>query len=612
MVPNAPVFEGEDTLDAAKEAKMFLKNFSRTVEEEDWEAFAELFLDDGFWKDNLTITFDRRTLQGRETIAKAWKQLSGARKPVILTTAQCYALGLPAAFKRMTPTLASLDVPFCFTTEAPRMKCVGLAKLVPQDGKWKVWLMSTVADSLTDSPFAKLPRTSPSLVPGSQRGKTHAQGLPNVDGVLDVVVVGASFGGVGYTIVLESIGANVIAFDDHEQTAGNWLSGGRNWVVLHQTPRKNELPQYPVPNVKDLGGGDVTKYVSAAVEDLKLPVFCGIKVISNTFNEACGLWDVRIEDVKTQKQASVKSRNVVLAAAYILPKAYPYLPPLTNRDQFKGPVQHSEEYKDAEMYRDKNVVVVGGGNSAHDIARSLVNGGAGDVTILQRGSTSFFKWEVISTLVDGPFATCLPIDTADFLFFHLFPTGIARDLARGAFAAMEAAQSDFYAALESKGYSIERNRDFVTGVHGTRNANFFMDRQKALDLVLSDRIKVARGEARRFVPEGIVVYEGGKSEGKVIPADGIVLATGYEWVNWPQRWAESGFVDRKSASLLANPGEMALDPEGESICVPFSTGRTCRPFSRFGYSLDADFVDPRLYYGSTTISNNRWSVSISE
>ena len=52
MVPNVPVFEGEDTLDAAKEAKVFLKNFSRTVEEQDWKAFAELFLADGFLKDN--------------------------------------------------------------------------------------------------------------------------------------------------------------------------------------------------------------------------------------------------------------------------------------------------------------------------------------------------------------------------------------------------------------------------------------------------------------------------------------------------------------------------------------------------------------------------------
>ncbi|KAI7759571.1 hypothetical protein ACKAV7_014066 [Fusarium commune] len=590
MVPNVPVFEDEDTFDANKEAYVFLKNFSQAIEEQNWKAFAELFLADGFWKDNLSITFDKRTLQGRETIVEAWKKLSGARKPVILTTAQDYGLGLPAAFKRMAPTLASLDVPFCFTTEAPQMNCVGLAKLIPRDGKWRIWLMSTAADSLTDSPFAKLPRQSPSLVSDCQRGKPYAQGLPDIDGTLDVVVVGASLGGVGYTIMLESIGANVVAFDDHEQAAGNWLSGGRKWVVLHQTPRKNELPQYPVPDVKDLGGGDVTEYVSAAVSDLKLPVFCGIKVIGNAFNEASGLWDVRIEDVKTQTRASVKSKNLVLAAAYILPEAYPYLPPLANRELFKGPVRHSEEYEDAEIYREKNVVVVGGGNSAHDIARNLVNGGAGDVTILQRGSTSFFKWEVISPLVDGPFASSLPIDTADFLFFHLFPTGIARDMARSAFAAMEAEQSDFYTSLENKGYSIQRNRDFVTGVHGTRNANFFMDRQKSLDLVLNDRIKVARGEARRFVPEGIVVYDGDESKGKVIAADGIVLATGYEWVDWPQRWAESGFIDRKSASLITNPGSMALDPEGEAICLPFSTGH------------------PHLYYGSNTISNNRWSL----
>lgn len=573
-IPSVPVFDDESTFDATEHGKVFLQKFSKSVQNSDWTAFADLFSDHCFWKDNLTLTFDKRTIHGKRAISEAWKTVSGLRKPVICLDKQDYALGLDTCFTRLGPTVASLDVPFCFTTDEPRSNCVGLAKLIPQDGEWKIWLLSTAVDSLQDYPFANLPRSSPSLVSNHQRGRPRAQGLPKVDGVFDAVVIGASTTGVATTTVLESAGLDVIAFDTCDEAAGNWSGPGKAYVTLHHTPKMVTLPQYPLPSKfeNDLGGRDITEYVSGAVEALKLPVFCGINVISNTFDEAAQIWTVSIEDVKTQQQMSIKSKNVVLALAPIASPMNPYSPPLRNRTAFDGPVQHSTEYRDAKPFQGKNVIVVGASNSAHDIARDLAVGGAGNVTILQRGPTAFFLWDRIGPMVEGPFATDLDLKTADFLTFQAMPLGVARDMAKGAMAAMEASQSAFYAALEEKGYSIQKDRCFVTGTYETRNGHFFMDRQNHLDLVWKDRIRVARGEATGFVAGGITV-KAPSGEEKVLSADGVVLVTGFHTIDLPGKWASTGFIDSKSAARLANPCVMEIDSEGEPLSQCTSSGR---------------------------------------
>lgn len=574
FIPSVPVLDDESSFDAARHGRDFLESFSNSVKDKNWDAFADLFSDNCFWKDSLTLTFDKRTLHGKLPITEGWQTLCDLRQPSICLEKQDYALGLETSFTRLAPTVASLDVPFCFTTEAPRSNCVGLAKLIPQDGTWRIWLLSTALDSLQDYPFTTLPRLSPSLVRDHQRGNPRAQGLPDVEGVFDAVVVGGSTTGVSTTITLESIGLNVITFDNYEEAAGNWSAAGKAYVTLHHTPKMVTLPQHPIPShySNDLGGHDITEYVSSAVETLKLPVFCGISVLSNTYDEAVGLWTVCIEDIKSQGRMTLQTKNIILALGPIASPMNPYSPPLLNRAVFDGPVQHSTEYKDAKPFQGMDVVVVGASNSAHDIAHDLAVGGAKDVTILQRGPTAFFEWEKIAPMIEGPFATDLDLTTADFLYFLSMPLGVARDFAKGAMAAMEASQSAFYDALEQKGYSIQKDRCFVTGAHETRNGHFFMDRQNHLDLVWKDRIRVARGEATGYVAGGITV-KAPNGEEKVLKADGVVLATGFQTVDLPSKWASTGFIDEKSASMLENSCVMDIDTEGEPLSQCTNSGR---------------------------------------
>lgn len=167
------------------------------------------------------MTFDKRTLKGKHDIIEAFKVLSETRKPSEFSTEKDDTMDMEPQFVRMAPQLASIDVPFSFTTQAPRTKCIGQVKLLPKDGQWKIWILATAAVTLADHPFESLLRQSPSLISASQRGKPEAQGLPQVHGILDAVVIGASCSGLANTIMLDSIGANVAAFDTEPIAGGN-------------------------------------------------------------------------------------------------------------------------------------------------------------------------------------------------------------------------------------------------------------------------------------------------------------------------------------------------------------------------------------------------------
>ena len=62
----------------------------------------------------------------------------------------------------------------------------------------------------------------------------------------------------------------------------------------------------------------------------------------------------------------------------------PWMPAWPGRDQFPGRIMHSFEYRNPEEFRDRDVLVVGGGCSGLDIARDLAQDGAGRVRLAVR------------------------------------------------------------------------------------------------------------------------------------------------------------------------------------------------------------------------------------
>ena len=267
----------------------------------------------------------------------------------------------------------------------------------------------------------------------TQRGKAQAQGLPHVQGVLDAVVVGASCSSLANTIMLEAIGANVAAFDMEPVAGGNWSTKRYENVTLHHPAFMIQLPMFPVPSEgypDYLTGRDVTWYFGSAVEQLRLPFFGGVKVLGNTYNEKTKSSSVRIQDVETSKEAVLEAKNIVISMGFLVSGDNPKFPDMTDQHLFKGPLQHTTEYRTPEPYNDKEIVMVGSGNSAHDVAQNLALGGAKSVTILQRSPAVLLDLHVIIPILPMRYGGHIRVETVDFLETAL-PISITRDMARG-------------------------------------------------------------------------------------------------------------------------------------------------------------------------------------
>jgi putative flavoprotein involved in K+ transport len=83
--------------------------------------------------------------------------------------------------------------------------------------------------------------------------------------------------------------------------------------------------------------------------------------------------------VRTAGQVSTAAAVVVATGLNSIPNI-----PGWAQQYFPGDLAHSDQYRNSTPYRGRDVLVVGSGSSAHDIALDLVKGGAGRVRMAQR------------------------------------------------------------------------------------------------------------------------------------------------------------------------------------------------------------------------------------
>lgn len=131
--------------DATEEAIALTAQLAEILATGDHESFANLFLDYGVWRDKLSFTWDYRTFNFRESIAKA------ARDLLPSTCATNVRLFTPSpSVERPYPDLAFLQFTIAFDTALVHGSAV--INAVKTTEGWKLWTMHTVAEDLIDFP----------------------------------------------------------------------------------------------------------------------------------------------------------------------------------------------------------------------------------------------------------------------------------------------------------------------------------------------------------------------------------------------------------------------------------------------------------------------------
>src|SRR3954449_13100485 len=191
----------------------------------------------------------------------------------------------------------------------------------------------------------------------------------------EVVVIGAGPAGLATAGALRhyGIGAVVLERDD---VGASWR---RHYdrLHLHTVRWLSHLPGYKMPRRYGnwVARDDVVEYLEDYVQAHNLDVRTGVEVegLERDGDE----WRVRTNE------GDFVAPRVVIATGY---NRHQHLPDWPGMETYTGDLVHSGNYKNAEPYVGKSVLVVGTGNSGAEIVVDLIEGGAGHVQMSVRRS----------------------------------------------------------------------------------------------------------------------------------------------------------------------------------------------------------------------------------
>jgi hypothetical protein len=189
-----------------------------------------------------------------------------------------------------------------------------------------------------------------------------------------ICVIGAGPSGITAVKNLVDEGLDVVCYDLNKDVGGNWIyneeeSHSSVFETTHIISSKT-LSQYADYTFDDFDSrvsdypshDELRRYFQAYAAKFNLYPFIQFEtLVKECVRNEEGNWVVTIEQ-NGQTQSEVFTDLVVCNGHHWLPR-HPSYP-----GQFTGNYLHSHQFKKAEPFKDKKVLVIGGGNSACDVA----------------------------------------------------------------------------------------------------------------------------------------------------------------------------------------------------------------------------------------------------
>ena len=215
----------------------------------------------------------------------------------------------------------------------------------------------------------------------------------------------------------------------------------------------------------------------------------------------------------------MRPRHIVLANGA---SSYPLAPAQPGLDTFKGEVVHSEGFTNGAAWQGKNALILGTGSSAHDIAQDLHSHGA-KPTIVQRGSTTVVSIEPSAKLNYALYDEGPPIEDCDLIASAATPPLILKAY-QLAVQRMVALDKEMIDGLKRVGFKYDIGED-NTGhqmKYRRRGGGYNLDAGAAALMIKGEIGLLQYDRIERFCETGALL-----KDGTIVPADLIVLATGY-------------------------------------------------------------------------------------
>jgi cation diffusion facilitator CzcD-associated flavoprotein CzcO len=502
----------------------WLRDFAEALEARDVDRLVQMFDADGHWKDILSFTWEHRTFSGRPQIKAAFAATLANAAPARLRLAQNRAQ--PRLVKRSGKSVieAYLD----FDTKVGRGTAF-VRLLVAGEGPFnpRVWLLLTTLQALRD--FEENigdRRPSGDEYAMNEHGRSWRQDREArqsfVDRDPEVLVVGAGQAGLTIAARMSQLGIDTLVVEKSSRVGDVWRDRYES-LTLHNEIMANHFPYAPFPETWPLWltKDHVALWLENYAQIMGLNVWTGTALAGARYDEPTRTWAVSLR-LAHGTERRIKCRHIVLALG--VSGGLPSIPRLPGDDQFEGDVLHSSAFKDGAAYKGKRVLVVGTGNSGHDVAQDLVVKGACKVWMLQRGPCCVISLEPGAAMVYRLYREGLPIEDVD-LVNAAIPYPILEDTFR--FITRKAAEldKDLLDDLSNAGFKTHFGRD------GTGFQMMFMRGEGGYYIDVGCSKLIADGTIGVIQAEDTVglVKDGLRmTDGRVIECDAVILATGFQ------------------------------------------------------------------------------------
>ena len=489
----------------------WLAQFEKALAAPDDASLEALFLPDSHWRDLLAFTWEVKTTSGAARIREALRR-HGAR-----------ASGFEVDRGRTPPRLVTragaqaIEAIFRFETALGRAQ--GVLRLVA-DGE-RAWTLLTALDeikSFEESVGTRRPRgeaysrdfRGPNWLDRRKAAATYVDRDPQV------LVVGGGHAGLSIAARLKALNVDALIVDREERVGDNWRRR-YHALTLHNQVHVNHLPYMPFPAgwpayvPKDKLAG----WFEAYAESLELDFWTRCELAGAEYDEAEGRWTAELH--REGGTCTLRPRHIVMATGV---SGIPRVPKIAGLESFRGRVIHSHDYADAAEWIGRDALVVGTGNSGHDIAQDLYSNGA-RVTLVQRSPTLILNIEPSAQLPYALYGEGLPLEDCDLITSSM-PLALARKSHRAMAEQARSLDQPLLDGLTRAGFRIDTEDE--TGwqfKYWQRGGGYYFN-VGCCDLIVEGKIPVVQLSDIEFVPDGART-----TRGESLPADLVVLATGY-------------------------------------------------------------------------------------
>ena len=504
---------------APEAAQAWLAEFGTALQSQDAGAAAALFLDDGLWRDVVAFTWNLQTQFGRGEIEATLRETLRRTKPA--------NFHIPA--KRTPPRWVSragnqtIEAIFEFDTAFGHGS--GVVRLVPDpDGpsRYRAWTMVTTLQELRGHEEAyKIPvaESGTREFGGDNWADRLRQQRAYADRDPAVIVVGGGQAGLSIGARLHQLGIDTLIVDRHERVGDNWRKRYHS-LTLHNEVYVNHLPYLPFPPTFPtyIPKDKLANWFESYVDAMELNFWTGTELVSGTYDAKQRQWNVSLRRSDGSERV-MHPRHLIFATGV---SSIPSIPKIPGLDEFAGTKVHSGKFADAAQWNGKKALVLGSGTSGHDVAQELHANGA-DVTLIQRNPTYVVSLKEAQS-VYAIYSEGIPFDDCDLLATSM-PYPVLQRSYQISTAQGREIDKALLDGLSARGFRLHFGED-ETGfqmMYLRRGGGYYFN-VGASDLIISGEIGLLQyADIERFVAQGARMRDG-----SIVPADLLVLATGYK------------------------------------------------------------------------------------